>query len=296
MACEPGKEHSHITSVRQAATCPNIPRVLKDPAHISGVQRAARQTAAKPPASIMYAARALARRAAQTPALRTASARAATTRVAPQRSFVSKISRYEGMSDYMSLQQMQLIRDRLSADACGVGTVVSSDTFFYMCKRAAADLGVTDDALKKLISKIDENGDDQIQFAECRAVRKSTGGPRRWRGVSHFSSLPHRFQDFITSREAKQPGTLMDPAKVCAIRERLKDDKVGVGSEVSIDTFFMMVRYTCSDLGVTDAEILDLIDKIDVNGAVAASVQPLRRRAGGVAHPTHRSIYAQATA
>ena len=28
----------------------------------------------------------------------------------------------------------------------------------------------------------------------------------------------------------------------------------------------MMVRYTCSDLGVTDAEILDLIDKIDVNG------------------------------
>ena len=65
----------------------------------------------------------------------------------------------------------------------------------------------------------------------------------------------------------------MDPAKVCAIRERLKDDKVGVGSEVSIDTFFMMVRYTCSDLGVTDAEILDLIDKIDVNGAVAASLQ-----------------------
>ena len=216
----------------------------------------------------MFAARALARRAAQTPALSAASARPLAT--TPQRTFVSKISRYEGMSDYMSLQQMQLIRDRLSADACGVGTVVSSDTFFYMCKRAAADLGVTDDALKKLISKIDENGDDQIQFAE--------------------------FQDFITSREAKQPGTLMDPAKVCAIRERLKDDKVGVGSEVSIDTFFMMVRYTCSDLGVTDAEILDLIDKIDVNGAVAASVQPLRRRAGGVAHPTHRSIYAQATA
>ena len=193
----------------------------------------------------MFAARALARRAAQTPALSAASARPLAT--TPQRTFVSKISRYEGMSDYMSLQQMQLIRDRLAADACGVGTVVSSDTFFYMCKRAAADLGVTDDALKKLISKIDENGDDQIQFAE--------------------------FQDFITSREAKQPGTLMDPAKVCAIRERLKDDKEGVGSEVSIDTFFMMVRYTCSDLGVTDAEILDLIDKIDVNGAVAASVQ-----------------------
>ena len=94
-----------------------------------------------------------------------------------------------------------------------------------------------------------------------------------------FISFPHRFQDFITSREAKQPGTLMDPAKVCAIRERLKDDKVGVGSEVSIDTFFMMVRYTCSDLGVTDAEILDLIDKIDVNGAVAASARPRRRRA-----------------
>ena len=125
----------------------------------------------------MFAARALARRAAQTPALSAASARPLAT--TPQRTFVSKISRYEGMSDYMSLQQMQLIRDRLAADACGVGTVVSSDTFFYMCKRAAADLGVTDDALKKLISKIDENGDDQIQFAECRAVRKSTGGPRR---------------------------------------------------------------------------------------------------------------------
>ena len=201
----------------------------------------------------MFAARALARRAAQTPALSAASARPLAT--TPQRTFVSKISRYEGMSDYMSLQQMQLIRDRLAADACGVGTVVSSDTFFYMCKRAAADLGVTDDALKKLISKIDENGDDQIQFAE--------------------------FQDFITSSEAKQPGTLMDPAKVCAIRERLKDDKVGVGSEVSIDTFFMMVRYTCSDLGVTDAEILDLIDKIDVNGAVAASARPRRRRRAG---------------
>ena len=79
----------------------------------------------------------------------------------------------------------------------------------------------------------------------------------------------------------------MDPAKVCAIRERLKDDKVGVGSEVSIDTFFMMVRYTCSDLGVTDAEILDLIDKIDVNGAVAASVRPRRRRAGGSNSPVY---------
>ena len=57
---------------------------------------------------------------------------------------------------------------------------------------------------------------------------------------------------------------------------------------MSIDTFFMMVRYTCSDLGVTDAEILDLIDKIDVNGAVAASVYG-RRRAGGVeALPRHR--------
>ena len=90
----------------------------------------------------------------------------------------------------------------------------------------------------------------------------------------------------------------MDPAKVCAIRERLKDDKVGVGSEVSIDTFFMMVRYTCSDLGVTDAEILDLIDKIDVNGAVAASVRSRRRRA----LPRHRrafirlTVHAQVTA
>ena len=84
----------------------------------------------------------------------------------------------------------------------------------------------------------------------------------------------------------------MDPAKVCAIRERLKDDKVGVGSEVSIDTFFMMVRYTCSDLGVTDAEILDLIDKIDVNGAGPR----LYSRGDGVLHPTHRSTPTQATA
>ena len=92
----------------------------------------------------------------------------------------------------------------------------------------------------------------------------------------------------------------MDPAKVCAIRERLKDDKVGVGSEVSIDTFFMMVRYTCSDLGVTDAEILDLIDKIDVNGAVAASVQACWRGRGPSnainAHPTHWSMSTQVTA
>lgn len=186
----------------------------------------------------MFAVRALARRAAaaQTSALSTSTASGRRA----QRAYATKISRYEGMSDYMSLQQMQLIRDRLAADACGVGTVVSSDTFFYMCKRAATDLGVTDDALKKLIAKIDENGDDQIQFGE--------------------------FKDFIQSREARQPGTLMDSAKVCAIRERLKGDKIGIGSEVSVDTFFMMVRYTCSDLGVTDAEILDLIDKIDVNG------------------------------
>ena len=186
----------------------------------------------------------------------------------------------------MSLQQMQLIRDRLAADACGVGTVVS-DTFFYMCKRAAADLGVTDDALKKLISKIDENGDDQIQFAECRAVRKSTGGPRRAdvRGTTsrrvsfQFTSAQvpglHYKQRGKAARHAHGPG------EVCAIRERLKDDKVGVGSEVSIDTFFMMVRYTCSDLGVTDAEILDLIDKIDVNGAVAASARRRRRACWG---------------
>ena len=156
----------------------------------------------------MFAARALARRAAQTPALSAASARPLAT--TPQRTFVSKISRYEGMSDYMSLQQMQLIRDRLSADACGVGTVVSSDTFFYMCKRAAADLGVTDDALKKLISKIDENGDDQIQFAEWRAVWKSTSGSRRWRGVSHFTSAQvpglHYKQRGEAARHAHGPG------------------------------------------------------------------------------------------
>lgn len=58
----------------------------------------------------------------------------------------------------------------------------------------------------------------------------------------------------------------MDKGKVCAIRERLKDDPVGVGSEISVDTFFQLVRYTCSDLAVTDDEILDLIEHIDVNG------------------------------
>ena len=57
---------------------------------------------------------------------------------------------------------------------------------------------------------------------------------------------------------------------------------------MSIDTFFMMVRYTCSDLGVTDAEILDLIDKIDVNGAVVE----VSDRGDGV-HPRRhpRSIF-----
>ena len=28
----------------------------------------------------------------------------------------------------------------------------------------------------------------------------------------------------------------------------------------------MMIRYTSSDLGITDHEILDLIDHVDVNG------------------------------
>ena len=169
----------------------------------------------------MFAARALARRAAQTPALSAASARPLAT--TPQRTFVSKISRYEGMSGLHvapadAIDQRPPLGRRVWRRDGG-----ELDTFFYMCKRAAADLGVTDDALKKLISKIDENGDDQIQFAE--------------------------FQDFITSRESSSPARLMDPAKVCAIRERLKDDKVGVGSEVSIDTFFMMVRYTAPTLG-----------------------------------------------
>ena len=58
----------------------------------------------------------------------------------------------------------------------------------------------------------------------------------------------------------------MDKAKVCAIRERFKADPVGIGSEVTVDTFFQLVRYTCSDLGVTDDEILDLIEHIDENG------------------------------
>ena len=80
---------------------------------------------------------------------------------------------------------------------------MSSDTFFYMCKRAAADLGVTDDALKKLISKIDENGDDHIQFASSGLLRPGKRAARHAHG----------------------------PGQVCAIRERLKDDKVGVGSE-----------------------------------------------------------------
>ena len=40
---------------------------------------------------------------------------------------------------------------------------------------------------------------------------------------------------------------------------------MGVGSEISVDTFFMMIKYTSSDLGITDREILDLIALIDVN-------------------------------
>ena len=43
------------------------------------------------------------------------------------------------------------------------------------------------------------------------------------------------------------------------------EDPVGVGSEISVDTFFMMIKYTSSDLGITDREILDLIALIDVN-------------------------------
>merc|ERR1712224_779336 len=126
------------------------------------------------------------------------------------------------------------------ADSCGVGTVVSADTMFYMMKRASSDIGVTDEAIKKLLSKIDENEDGEIQFSE--------------------------YEDFINAREANllENAVLMDPAKVCAIRERLKSDKVGIGSEVSVDTFYMMVKYTSSDLGVTDAVILDLIAQIDV--------------------------------
>ena len=153
----------------------------------------------------------------------------------------SKISRYEGMTDYMSLPQMQLIRDRLSRDSCGVGTVVSRETFFYMLKRVSADLGIHDDGLHKLITKIDANGDWKIQFSEYEA--------------------------FVTAKEeAKGPTPLMAKSKICAIRERLREDSVGVGSEISADTFFMMIRYTSSDLGITDHEILDLIDHVDANG------------------------------
>jgi len=73
----------------------------------------------------------------------------------------------------MSLAQLQMIRDRLSKDACGVGSVVSADTMFYMMKSASSDLGVNDKALWKLLAKIDDNGDNVIQFSERGPVRRS---------------------------------------------------------------------------------------------------------------------------
>lgn len=171
----------------------------------------------------------------------------------------------------MSLEQMQLIRDRLAADSCGVGTCVSNETcaspasswvaaaraqrrggrgggcvararrYFYMLKRVSADLGVHDDGLRKLISKVDANGDGSIQFSE--------------------------FEAFVTEKEiSRGPKPKMAVGKVCAIRERLRKDAAGIGSEISADTFFMWIKYTSSDLGVTDTEILDLIAHIDANG------------------------------
>ena len=103
-------------------------------------------------------------------------------RVAPRaslpRRFKSKISRYEGMHDYMSLAQMQLIRDRLARDACGVGTVVSADTFFYMIKRVSSDLGIHDDGLRKLVGKVDANGDGAARRRSERGARARRGPPR----------------------------------------------------------------------------------------------------------------------
>jgi len=154
----------------------------------------------------------------------------------------SKISKYEGLTDYMSLQQMQLIRDRLARDALGVGEAgVSADTFFMMAKSVSGDIGVSDEAIRKLISKVDENNDDVIQLSE--------------------------FTDFVTTREEHDPlcKLKMEPSKVCAIRGRLQEDPSGIGSAVTVDTFFQYVRYTCSDLAVTDDEILDLIEHIDEN-------------------------------
>ena len=40
---------------------------------------------------------------------------------------------------------------------------MSNDTYFYMLKRVSSDLGVHDDGLRKLIAKIDANGDGMIQ-------------------------------------------------------------------------------------------------------------------------------------
>jgi hypothetical protein len=118
---------------------------------------------------------------------------------------------------------------------------VSNDTFVFMLKRVSSDLGVHDDGLRKLISKIDVNGDGMIQFSEYEA--------------------------FVKAREdARGPEPVMDKAKICAIRERLRADAVGIGSEISADSFFLWIKYTSSDLCVTDHEILDLIAHIDANG------------------------------
>ena len=117
-------------------------------------------------------------------------------RVAPRaslpRRFKSKISRYEGMHDYMSLAQMQLIRDRLARDACGVGTVVSADTFFYMIKRVSSDLGIHDDGLRKLVGKVDANGDGAARRRSERGARARRGPPRGAASTLRSAGSAHR--------------------------------------------------------------------------------------------------------
>ena len=116
-----------------------------------------------------------------------------------------------------------------------------------------------------------------------RPAASATGRPATWEGRTKASLAPAderplavrratrfrfaEYEAFVKAREeARGPEPCMDKAKICAIRERLRADSVGIGSEISVDSFFLWIKYTSSDLGVTDREILDLIAHIDVNG------------------------------
>ena len=60
------------------------------------------------------------------------------------------------------------------------------------------------------------------------------------------------YEAFVEAKEnarGKQP--IMDMGKICAIRERLREDPVGVGSEISADTRAARVRRSAASASTT---------------------------------------------